>query len=85
MISDDPGEDADTLDDETLMQEYLGVRPEAATGSVAAMPDWPPVSRGAVRLDLDAATIDWFRDRHADWRKQMGFVLRAWVAAHGRD
>jgi hypothetical protein len=33
-------------------------------------------------LNLDAATIAWFRSTYVDWQQQAASVLRAWVAAH---
>jgi uncharacterized protein (DUF4415 family) len=83
MISDDPDEDADNLDDEGLIAACLGQGKAADPGDQAAgqdIPDWPPIHTRNVGLIVDNATVDWFKANHADWRQEMGFVLRAWVA-----
>jgi uncharacterized protein (DUF4415 family) len=87
MISDEADEDADSLDDEAVLETYLGVK-APRRGSVAdsptAMPDWPQSPRHQLGLDLDADTLAWFKANHADWRSRMAGVLRAWVAARTR-
>jgi uncharacterized protein (DUF4415 family) len=88
MISDEPDEDADTVDDETLLETCVGAEPPKRDSSVDHAPDMPdfPRSRKApnVRTDLDAGTLAWFKANHADWQQQIGAVLRAWVAARSR-
>jgi len=83
MIRDDPDEDADNLDDEALVAACLGPGNTSEQDSQAAehaIPDWPPIGPRNVELIVDNETIDWFKANHADWRREMGFVLRAWVA-----
>jgi hypothetical protein len=85
-ISDDPSEDANNLDDDALFEAYLdaGNAPIAgipATDAGDGMPDWPPVTMRNVGLSIDTATLAWFKSNHTDWRAEVGFVLRAWVAA----
>ena len=83
MISDEPDEDADDLDDETLLQAYLGVgaAKPATTNSTADLPDWPQRRERDPSLNIDPETLAWFKARHGDWRGRMASVLRAWVAA----
>ena len=85
MITDDPDEDADNLDDETLLSTCLGRRhPGESTDQenlAEDIPDWPPNRTRDVGLIVDTETLAWFKANHADWRREMGFVLRAWVAA----
>jgi len=85
-ISDDPHEDANNLDDDALFEAFLdagiaqtGGAPEAESGD--GIPDWPPVRMRTVALPIDVATLAWFKGNHVDWRAEVGFVLRAWVAA----
>lgn len=86
MISDEPDEDADTLDDETLLENYLGVSAPncPAGGSATDLPDWPQRRERDLGLNLDAETLAWFKTRHFDWQPTMASVLRAWVAAQTR-
>jgi hypothetical protein len=87
MISDEPDGGADSLDDEALLESYLGVKApkrQASVDSGADMPDWPPSIERELGLSLDAGTIAWFKANHGDWRAAMAGVLRAWVAARTR-
>lgn len=86
MISDEPDEDADNLDDDTLMQTALGPAGEpldtTGRGSGAAhIEDWPSPRMQGLELDIDVQTLAWFKANHANWRKAMGSVLRGWIAA----
>jgi uncharacterized protein (DUF4415 family) len=84
MISDEPDEDADILDDETALESYLGDTPprldRVASGAME-LPDWPPRAVRDIGLNLDAETLAWFKAANSDWRREMRAVLRAWVAA----
>ncbi len=85
MISDEPDEDADALDDDGTIEFFLGdaaAKPDGAD-VIAELTDWPP-SRSAHELGLkvDADTLAWFRAKHVDWRRQMRVVLRCWMNAH---
>lgn len=82
MISDDPDEDADNLDDDTLLQSYLGSDTWAPEEQAVTMPDWPAGRSSDVALTVNAETVAWFKLNHADWRSAMELVLRAWVVAH---
>lgn len=84
MISDQPDEDADALDDDKLLAAYLGVDPQKPAQGVITAPepsDWPPTTEHDVGLSVDNMTLAWFKANHADWQRQMRFVLRAWVVA----
>jgi len=82
---DDPDEDADNLDDDALFESYLqgksGMPREGLADPTDTIPDWPPATMRDVGLTLDHETVAWFRASHSDWRREMSFVLRAWVAA----
>ena len=82
MISDEPDEDADILDDETLLESYLGIKPpiRSAGDHGDDLPDWPQRRGRDLCLNLDAETIAWFKARYTDWQATMASVLRAWVA-----
>lgn len=89
MISDEPDEDADALDDETLLETYTGTDPPASrTGSDNApdLRDWPPSHRlfdaGSA---IDAETLAWFKANRTEWRAELGLVLRAWVARQAQS
>lgn len=83
MISDEPDEDADALDDETLLETYTGVDPPAArpgSDNAPDMRDWPPSRRTSdAGSAIDAETLAWFKTNRPDWRTELGLVLRAWV------
>lgn len=85
MITDDPDEDADNLDDEALLNAYLGRgqpgKSDNSENPDEDIPDWPPIRTRSVDLIVDDDTLGWFKNNHADWRREMGVVLRAWVAA----
>jgi uncharacterized protein (DUF4415 family) len=84
MISDEPDEDADLLDDEAALDAYLGqAGPQANGGSPASpsVPDWPPRGVCDVALTLDTETLAWFKATNADWRGEIRSILRAWIAA----
>lgn len=82
-ISDEPDEDAD-LDDDALFEAYLvagspqNERNPAADGA-DEIAEWPPAKMQNVGVMVDTATLTWFRSNHADWQREMGFVLRAWA------
>jgi hypothetical protein len=84
MISEEPDEDADTLDDESVLETYLGsdaLTREAVAGRSTSLQDWPPSHERELGLDLNAETVAWFKANHVDWRLAMASTLRAWVAA----
>ena len=84
MISDDPFEDFDDLDDEAVLDIHFGENHPKQTPAAQELPmlaDWPPPAIAEAALRLDAATLAWFQANHANWRQEMRFVLRAWVAA----
>ncbi len=84
MISDDPDEDADTLDDDAAIETLLGDAPAKPDGgaSITELQDWPPRFAYSIGLNVDDETVAWFRATHTDWRRQMRAVLRAWVVAN---
>ncbi len=89
MISDEPDEDADSLDDESLMETALGSasEPRDATGrrsGSAIIQDWPLSRLQGLELDIDVQTLAWFKANHVNWRRAMGSVLRGWIAAKSR-
>jgi hypothetical protein len=85
MISDEPDEDADNLDDDAVLENCVADAGSKQTGGGPAMPDlpdWPRLMVKEVGLDLDTETLTWFKSTYRDWRQQMRFVLRAWVVAN---
>ncbi len=83
MISDDPDEDADNLDDEDLLGCYLEAG-SPAKGANKVLPmqlDWPGLSALKSGFSLDHRTLAWFQANHADWRLAIELVLRAWIDA----
>jgi hypothetical protein len=90
MISDEPDEDADTPDDDNLLEDMLrpggpgelesraSVRRSGAKNTIRR--DWPPSRLAGLGPDLDVATLSWFKANHDDWRMAMRGVLRAWIA-----
>jgi hypothetical protein len=85
-ISDEPDEDADSLDDEDLLETCVGAeapkRQSASTTAASGIPDWPPSRRVPnVRTEIDVETLIWLKTTRPDWRSELGPVLKAWVAA----
>jgi hypothetical protein len=81
MISDEPDDD-DDLDDEAALDSYLGTNDLPKRDRVSVeLPDWPAPTKRDAGLDLDVDTLAWFKQNHADWRREIRFVLRAWVVA----
>ena len=81
MISDEPDDD-DDLDDEAALDSYLGASDLPKRDAVSVeLPDWPAPTKRDVGLDLDIDTLAWFKQNHTDWRREIRFVLRAWMVA----
>lgn len=81
MISDEPDEDADSLDDEKLLTAFLDGSPAAGVQTAASSPrDWPSRRCGKEALVVDEDILAWFRTNHEDWQQQIRCVLRAWIA-----
>jgi hypothetical protein len=86
MISDEPAEDADNLNDDHLLTTYLaGSAPKPETAAALVHSDWPPPAMQDLGLNVDPATLRWFETHHCDWRQEMCSVLRAWVDMRTRD
>jgi len=45
------------------------------------LPDWPPTRSRDVGIEIDTATLSWFKANHSNWRRDIRLVLKAWVAA----
>jgi hypothetical protein len=84
MISDESDEDADTLDDEALLETYVDAGPAkqlAGSSSAADIQEWPqPPEAPGAGWDIDAAILAWFKANHADWREELRTVLRTWAS-----
>jgi uncharacterized protein (DUF4415 family) len=84
MITDDPDEDADALDDGAVFDNYIGDAPrrrDSATSDATPLPDWPQAVQD-IGLNLDTETLAWFKAANTNWRSAMRSVLRAWVVAN---
>ena len=72
MISDEPDEDADALDDETLLETYTsGDPPGPRSGSVTTpdVRDWPPRHEASdTGSGIGAGTLAWFKENRIGWR-----------------
>jgi uncharacterized protein (DUF4415 family) len=80
MISDEPDEDADSLDDEKLLVALLdGSQAAGIPTTASAQQDWPSRRCGKEGLVVDADILTWFRTNHEDWQQQIRCVLRAWI------
>jgi uncharacterized protein (DUF4415 family) len=85
MISDDPVEDADILDDDEALESYFdeaSPKPDSRISPIPELPDWPARRTAEVGLAIDADTLAWFKATHVDWRREIRCVLRGWVAAN---
>ncbi len=82
MISDEPDEDAELLDDDALIEAITGpVTQPCSAGSTTAAADWPLRPRHGEALTVDGAILAWFQARDSAWQPQIQAVLRAWIAA----
>jgi uncharacterized protein (DUF4415 family) len=84
MISDEPDEDADNLDDEATLDTMFDNDPPARDTSVqnpTATADWLRSPVADTGLHLDAETLAWFKATHSEWQHEIRLVLRAWVFA----
>jgi hypothetical protein len=82
MISDEPDEDADTIDFDDVLDTRMGealVGPNGSVDTARHMPDWPPLTARERGLSLDIETHAWFQAHHADWRHEMRRILHAWM------
>ena len=92
MISDEPDEDADTLDDDTLRRQpmlddetlrgpcWCGFPVRERIRTSASVREWPPPpAASGTGADIDAATLAWFKANHADWQAELRTVLQTWV------
>nr|WP_294550497.1 BrnA antitoxin family protein [uncultured Rhodopila sp.] len=83
MISDEPDEDADCLDDDALIEAYTGiVLPPTPEGPGPA--DWPPRRAACDPLTVDADVLAWFKANQADWQRRIPAILRGWIAAQSK-
>ena len=85
MISDEPDEDADTLDDEAALSTYLGDTkspPHIIAHRSPPLENWPSKAMQNIDLNMETGTLIWFQASHVDWQRAMRRVLRAWVDAH---
>ncbi|WP_428485191.1 hypothetical protein [Rhodopila sp.] len=83
MITDEPDEDANSLDDAALGNAYLDAGspgPDAAAAAVD-IPEWPANGTHDIGFALNPTTLAWFKNNHLDWRREIGVVLNAWVIA----
>jgi uncharacterized protein (DUF4415 family) len=84
MISDEPDEDADALDDDTLLEAYAGIdspAPQSGSDAVPKVVDWPSSHRTRDAAScIEAETLAWFRANRTDWRSELNLVLRGWIA-----
>jgi hypothetical protein len=88
MISDEPDEDADGLEDEELfgvLNDGGGSKSEACVEPATRLHDWLTLSRASNdALFVDNMTLGWFKAHHVDWRAEIATLLRAWVSLHVR-
>src|ERR1700722_20319894 len=88
MISDEPDEDADTLDDEGLLETYVGAGPpqqQSGAPHAADLQEWPQLSgTPGAGSDIDAATPPWFKANHVDWQEELRTVLRTWASVQAQ-
>ena len=85
MISDEPDEDADSLDDDAALDTYLAEdapKIDSQAPVTPVLPDWPSRTRDETGLDIDPETLAWFKAMHVNWRHEIRSVLRGWVAAN---
>jgi uncharacterized protein (DUF4415 family) len=81
MISDEPDEDADSLDDDALIEACTGTVPPPAASEGPGPADWPPRQTASDKLTVDADVLAWFKANHTDWQRRIPAILRGWIAA----
>lgn len=91
MISDDPDEDADNLDDENLLDAFLhpgrdrnAPTPKSGGDSTSDIRDWPQSHGRDGGNDLDPETLLLLKASCADWRSSMGVIVRTWLLARAQ-
>lgn len=83
MTSNDAAEDASTLDDDALIEACLGLdQGRPAQTAPVTLPDWPPRRNQMVMVPIDPDIAAWFQVQSGSWRRDIGRVLRGWIAAH---
>ena len=80
-FSSEPEADADTLDDDELLEAYFSLDKPASGKQPVVVPDWPPRRGSSVSISIDPDIATWFKAHHRDWRGEINFVLRAWITA----
>jgi uncharacterized protein (DUF4415 family) len=82
MISDEPDEDADLLDDDALIEAATGpINEPSMLANTCPTADWPARARQGEPLTVDGDILTWFQARGTNWQSQARAVLRAWIAA----
>jgi uncharacterized protein (DUF4415 family) len=84
MISDEPDEDADSLDDDALIEAYTGTILPPAGPEGPSPADWPPRRAVQEPLTVDADLLAWFKTNHPDWQRRIPAILRGWIAAQSK-
>ena len=83
MISDDPDEDADGLEDDNLLESCIA--PDAAGRDPAiAFDDWPPPGPQDYAAGFDPAIQEALKAEHPNWRSGIEQVLRGWAEARAQ-
>jgi hypothetical protein len=87
MISDEPDEDADTLGDDPTLETFFDDEPLKSDSPCTMLDatEWPGRLAPDVGLHVDTETLTWFQANHVNWRRQMRFVLRAWMIANAAN
>lgn len=92
MISDGSDEDADSLDDDDLVETYLVAEVAKADAAKRGMgvdsppqvEDWPSSDGLDPWSDFGANSLAWFKANHSEWRLAIQGVLRGWVMARAQ-
>jgi uncharacterized protein (DUF4415 family) len=82
FFSSEPGADAENLDDDALLAACFGLDEQSRDSQPVDIPDWPPARGNPVSIAVESDIAAWFRANSVNWQREIGFVLRAWVAAH---
>jgi hypothetical protein len=92
MIDSETDEDADTFEDEVLLEGIIlppargkrAKQPELSESDAGCSADWPPRQTLDVSSLPDGQTLAWFEANFVDWRRTAELVLRAWMKSRLR-
>jgi hypothetical protein len=93
MIDSETDEDADTVEDEVLLEGIVlpparrkrAKQPEVSRSDAGCSADWPPCETLDPPFVSDGETLAWYKANFVDWRRTAELVLRGWMTSRSRS